>query len=176
MIAFPVSEGWTGAGGVPERSVQAAGELGAVGHDDDLVSYAGLDEFELDGFDASVIHVRGRHAMCAGLRVGERNVTDTVDGKGVVQTAVVAEDTTMTMGSIFTQTDIGDDEEGREFGAEETDGLDDRAIRVIGGRTKGVFGVGSGGYTKENDGAETLTDQGGEMGDEFVKATAVLIG
>lgn len=114
--------------------------------------------------------------MCACLSVGERYVADTVDGKGVVQTPVVAKDTTVTMGSIFTQTDISDDEEEREFRAEETNGLDDRAIGVVGRRAKGVFGVGGGGHTKENDGAESLADEGGEVGDEFVEATAVLIG
>lgn len=82
----------------------------------------------------------------------------------------------MPVGSIFTQTDIGDDEEGRKFGSEETDRLDDRSLGVVSCRAKSIFGVGCGGYTEEDDGAKTFADERGEMGNEFAQATAALIG
>ena len=37
LVAFAVAEGGAGASGVAEGAVKAAGELGAVGHQDDFV-------------------------------------------------------------------------------------------------------------------------------------------
>jgi hypothetical protein len=57
LVAASVAESGHGACGVSERTVQAAGEFGGVGHEQDAVGDAGFDEFELDSTDAAVVHV-----------------------------------------------------------------------------------------------------------------------
>lgn len=69
LVAFPIAKRRGRARCVPEGPVQAARELGAVGHQDDLVRDAGFDQLQLDRFDPAVVHVRGRDAVRAGLGV-----------------------------------------------------------------------------------------------------------
>ena len=176
LVAFAVAKGGARAGGVAERAVQTAGEFGRVGHQDDLVGDAGFDEFELDGADAAVVHVRGGDAVGAGFGVGHGDVADAVDGEGVVEAAVVAQDAAVAVRGVFAEADVGDDEEGGEVAAQEADGLDDGAVGVVGGGAEGVFDVGAQGHAEEDDGFEAFVDEGREVGDEFVEAAAVLGG
>ena len=104
---------------------------------------AGFDEFEFDGADAAVVHVRGSDAVGACFGVGHGDVADAVDGQGVVETAVVAEDAAVAVGGVFAEADVGDDEEVGEAAAEEADGLDDGAVGVVGGGAEGIFDVGT---------------------------------
>lgn len=124
LVAPPVAKRGGAAGGVAEGPVQAAGELCRVGHEDDFVGDAGLDELELDGADAAVVHVRGGDAVGAGLGVGDCDVRDAVDAQGVVQGAVFAQDAAVAVRGVFAEADVGDDEEGGEGAAEEADGAD----------------------------------------------------
>lgn len=175
LIAFSISERWAGARRIPEWPIQAAGELGAVGHQDGLMGDARFDEFELDGLDAAVVHVGGCDAMRACFRVGEGDVADAVDGEGVVETAVVAKDAAVAVGGILAEADVGDDEKGGEFLTEEVYGLNDGAFGVVGCGAQGIFHVGGGGHAEQNDGAEAFSDEGSEMGDEFVETATVLV-
>lgn len=70
--------------------------------------------------------------MGACFSVGHRYIGYAVDGEGVVEGAVVAEDSAMAMGGVLAEADVGDDEEGGEAGPEEADGLYDRTIGVVG--------------------------------------------
>ena len=82
-----------------------------------------------------------------------------VDGEGVVEGAVVAEDPAMAMGGVFAEADVGDDEEGGEAGPEEANGLDDGAIGVVGCGTESVFDVGGDGNAEEDYGAEAFANE-----------------
>ena len=176
LVAPAVTEGGDGARGVAEGSVEAARELGRVGHEERLVGDALLDELELDGADAAVIHIRGSDAVGAGTGVGQRHVRDAVDGELVVEGTVVAEDTAVAVGGVLAKADVGADEELGEALAEEADRLDDRAIRIVGRGTEGVLAAGLEGDAEEHDGLEALVDQGLEEGQELVDAAAVLAG
>ena len=137
---------------------------------------AGFDELELYGADPAVVHVGRCHAMGPGFRVCHGYVADAVDGEAIVEAAVVAQDTAVAVGGIFAEADVGDDEEGGEAGAEETDGLNDWTLGVIGCGTKGVFDIWCDGNTEEDHGTEAFPYQGFEVRDEFVDAAAVLVG
>lgn len=80
--------------------------------------------------------------MGACFGVGESNVRDAVDGEGVVEGAVIAEDAAVAVGGVFTETDVGDNVDVWEVEADKTDGLDDRSARVVCRRPKGIFCVG----------------------------------
>lgn len=175
LIAFSVAERGGGSRRIPERAVQAAGKLGAVGHENDLVRDARLDQFQLDGFDASVVHVRRGDAVCARFRVGDGDVADAVYGEGVVEAAVVAQDAAVAVGGVFAETDVGDDEQGWESGAEDTDCLDDWAFGVVGSGAKGIFHVGSCGDAEKDDGGKAFANKGLEVRNDFVDPAAMLI-
>ena len=175
LVAAAVAEGGGAAGGVAEGPVQAAGELGGVGHEGDLVGDAGLDELELDGAHAAVVHVGGGDAVRAGQGVGHGDVADALDGHGVVEGAVVAQDAAVPVGRVLAETHVADYEEGGEGFAEEADALDYGALGVVGCGAEGVFGVGAEGNAEEDDGFETLGDEGREEGDESVEADAGLV-
>lgn len=153
LVAFPITERRARAGGVAEGAVQATGELSGVGHQDDLMGDASLDKLQLEGANAAVVHVRGGDAVGAGLGVGHGDVADAVDGELVVEAAVVAEDAAVAVGRVFAQADVGDDEDLREARAQQPDGADDGALRVVGGRAEGVFGAGRDGHAEEDDGS-----------------------
>lgn len=136
----------------------------------------GFDEFELDGPDAAVVHVGRCDAVGSGIGIGHGDVADSVDGEGVVKTAVIAQDAAMAVRGVFTEADIGDDEEAGEAAAQEADGLDDGALGVVGGGAEGVFDVGAHGHAEENYGFQAFADEGLEVGDYFVDAAAVLVG
>lgn len=176
LVAFPIAKGRTGAGGVAEWAVQTAGEFGGVGHEDDLVGDAGLDELELDGADAAVVHVGRGDAVGAGLGVGHGDVADAVDRQLVVEAAVVAQDAAVAVRRVFAEADVGHDEEVGEACTQEADGLDDGALWVVGCGAEGVFGSGGDGNAEEDDGSEAFADEGFEEGDDFVDAPAGLIG
>lgn len=174
LVAFPIAKGRRRARGIPEGPVQAAGELGAVRHEHDLVRDAGFDELQLDGLDPAVVHVRGRNAMRAGLGVRDRDVANTVDGQRIVEAPVFPQDAAVPVGGVLAEADVGDDEEGGEAGAEDADGLDDGAGLVVGCGAQGVFDVRGAGDAEEDHGAETLADEGFEVWDELVDAPAGL--
>ena len=82
----------------------------------------------------------------------------------------------MAVGSIFAEANVGDDEKRGEAGAEETDGLNDWALGVVGCGTKGVFDIGGDRDTEEDYGTKAFSHKGFEVRDDFVDATAVLVG
>lgn len=114
--------------------------------------------------------------MRACFCVSYSDVADAVDGESIVETTVVAEDAAVAVRGVFAETDIGDNEQGGESGAEEANGLDDRTIGVVGRGAQGIFHVGSCGYTEKDDGAETFADERFEVRDEFVDSAAMLVG
>lgn len=151
MVAFAVAEGGGRASGVAEGPVQASAEFGGVGHQVHAVREIGFDEFEFDGADPAVVHVGGGDAVRAGVRVGHGDVRDAFDRHGIVEAAVRVQNAAVAVGGVFAETDVGDDEEGGEGGAQECDGADDGARGVVGRRAQGIFGVGGERDAEEND-------------------------
>ena len=136
----------------------------------------GLDELELDGANAAVVHVRRCDAMGASVGVSYGDIGNAVDAEGIVERAVLAQDAAVAVGGVFAEADVCNNEEVGETGTEQADGGDDGAAGVVGGGAKGVFGVGGYGNTKEDDGAEAFADKRFEVRDYFVDATAGLVG
>lgn len=62
----------------------------------------------------------------------------------------------MSVGGIFAEADVCNDEEVWEVGAEEADRGNDRAAGVIGGGAEGVFGARDNRNAEEDDGAEAF--------------------
>lgn len=114
--------------------------------------------------------------MGSRFSIGHGHVADALDGEGIVETAVIAQDATVAMGGVLAEADIDDDEEVGEGAAQQPDGADDRSLGVVGVSTQGVFGAGGQGHAEQNDGAETLGDERGEVGDQAVEAAAVDVG
>ena len=81
----------------------------------------------------------------------------------------------MAVRGVFAEADVGNDEEGGKAGAEETDGLNDWTLGIIGCCTKGIFDVWGDRNTEENYRTKTFPYKGLEMRDEFVDAATVLI-
>ena len=113
--------------------------------------------------------------MSACFGVGHRYVGYALDREGVVEGAVVAEDSAMAMGGVFTETDVGNDEKRGKARSEEADSLDDGTLGVIGCGAEGVLDVGSDGNAEENYGAEAFADERFEVRSYLVEAAAVLI-
>lgn len=82
----------------------------------------------------------------------------------------------MAVGSVLAEANVGDDEERGKAGAEETDGLNDWTLGVVGCGTKGIFDIGDDGDTEEDYGTEAFSYKRFEVRDDFVDATAVLVG
>ena len=101
--------------------------------------------------------------MGACFGVGHCYVGYALNGEGIVEGAVVAEDSAMTVRGVFAEADVGDDEEGGEAGSEEADSLNDGAMGVVGRGAEGVFDVGSDGNAEEDYGAEAFADERFEM-------------
>ena len=176
LVAFAVAEGGAGACSVAEGAVEAAAKFGRVGHQDDAVGDAGLDQLELDGADTAVVHVRRSNTVGARFGVGDSDIRDAVDAQGVIQSAVVAQDAAMAVGGVFAKADVSYDKEVGEALAEEANGGDDGASGVICSGAEGIFGTGGDRDAEEDNGAETSADEGFEVWDEFVDAAAGLVG
>ncbi|KAH0389150.1 hypothetical protein KCU92_g359, partial [Aureobasidium melanogenum] len=86
---------------------------------------------------------------------------------GVVQTAILAQDTTVTVAGVLAKTHICSDEERRESLAQQADGSNDRASRVVGGSAQRVFCVRVERHTEQDNRLEALCDQRAEEGNEF---------
>ena len=114
--------------------------------------------------------------MGACFRVCHGHITYAIDRKAVVEATVVAQNTAVAMRGVLAEADVGDDEERREAGAEETDGLDDWTLRVVGCGAKGVFDIWGHRDTEEDYGLETFPYERFEVWDELVDAAAVLVG
>ena len=114
--------------------------------------------------------------MGARFGVGHCYIANSVDGEGVVKTAVIAKDAAVAMGRIFTEAHVGDNEEGGEPGAEEAYRLNDGALRIVCCGAEGVFHIGGDGNAEKDYGAEAFADKRFEVGNEFIEAPAMLIG
>lgn len=135
-----------------------------------------LDQLQLDGADAAVVHVGGRDAVGACLGVCHGNIADAVHGELVVERAVVTENAAVTMRGVLAEAHVYGNEELREALAQEPNGLHYGALGVIGRRAEGVFGAGLQGHAEQHHGLETFTYEGLEEGNELVEAAAVLAG
>ena len=79
------------------------------------------------------------------------------------------------MGGIFTQTDIGNDEERRKAGADEPDCFNHRSGRVVGCCAKSVLYVWCNWNSEKDDGPEAFANKGLKMSGYFVEPTAMLV-
>jgi hypothetical protein len=82
----------------------------------------------------------------------------------------------MAVRSIFAQTDVTDYEELRKALTQEPDSRYDGPLWIIRRGSKSILHARGDRYTKENDGAKTLADQGFEEWHELVDTSAILIG
>lgn len=114
--------------------------------------------------------------MGACFCVCHGHIAYAVDGETVVETTVVAQDTAVAVGGVLAEADVGDDEESGKAGAEETDGLNDWTLGVVGCGTEGIFNVWRDRDTEEDYGTEAFPYKRLEVRDEFVDAAAVLVG
>ena len=174
LVALAVTKRRAGPSGLAERTVQTTAELGAVGHQKHLVSETSLDKLEFDGANTSVVHVRWCNAVSTRLRVGQGHVGNTVDGHGVVERAIVSQDATVSVGSVFAEADIGDDVHVGELLANEANGLNDGALGIVCRSTQSILGRWRKGDAKEDNGAQAFVDQGGQERNKTVDATTKL--
>ena len=82
----------------------------------------------------------------------------------------------MAVRGVFTEADVGHDEERGKAGTEETDGLNDWTLGVVRRGTKGIFNIWGDRDTKEDYRLQAFPYKRFEVRDEFVDATAVLVG
>jgi len=101
-----------------------------------------LDQFQFYRPDSPVIHIAWGDAVRAGFRIRHGDVADPLDRERVVQTAVFVQDAAVAVRGVFAQTHVDDDVERRKGGFQELNGVDDGAVRVVGGGAEGVFEVG----------------------------------
>lgn len=134
-----------------------------------------LDKLELDGTNATVVHVGRGNAVGTGLGIGESNVRNTIDRQLVVETAIIAQNTAVTVGSVLAEADVDSDIELRESLPQEADAADDGTLRIIGSGSQSILGTGLKRNTEENDGAKALVNERLEEGNEFVDTAAVLV-
>ena len=156
LVVLAVSLGWRGVGSVTEWTVQVAGELGRVGHDEGLVRETSSDQAVLDVADTAVDHVGGRYTVGTGTGVVHSNSSNTGDTALTVDGAVVVEDTTVAVRSVLAQADIADDVQFGESGTQDLDTLDNRALGVVSSSSDWVLSGRVQGNTKQNNRAQTL--------------------
>lgn len=137
---------------------------------------AGFDELEFYSADSAVIHIRWCHTMGACFSVCHGYIAYAVDREAIIEATVVAQNTAMAMGGVFAEADVGNDEEGREASAKETDGLNDWALGVVRCGTESVLNVWQNWDTKEDDGPEAFPYERVEVRNKFIDAAAVLVG
>ena len=114
--------------------------------------------------------------MRACFRVCHGYIADAVDRETIIKTSIIAQNTTVAVGCVLAEADIGDDEERGEAGADKTYGLDDWALGVVGCGTEGVFDIWGDRNTKEYDGTETFPYERFKVRNELIEAAAVLVG
>ena len=135
-----------------------------------------LDQLEFNSPNATIVHVRRGYAVRSSLGVCDGNVRDTINRELVVEAAVVAQDATMAVRSIFAQADVAGYKELREALAQESDCRNDGPLWIICRSSKVVLYTRSDRDTEEYNRAETLADEGFEERHELVDASAILIG
>lgn len=175
LVAFAVTERGSTSGCFSEGTIESTCEFCRVGHEGAFVAETGVDEGTFYGTDATVHHVGGSDTVSASAGIGESDLGKTSDGGLGVDGGVGVEDTAVAMGGVFAETDVAGDVEGGIEGLYLCDGLDDGALRVVGGRAGGVLFC-SGGDAKEDDGPEAFGDEGVEEALESVDAPATLAG
>lgn len=148
LVALAVAKRGRRHGGVAEGTVQAARELGGVRHQQRLVRDPLLDQLQLDGADAAVVHVGRRDAVRARLRVRQGHVADAVHRELVVERAVVPQDPAVPVRSVLAEAHVDGDEELREALAQESDCLHDGALGVVGCGAESIFGTGLQGHAE----------------------------
>lgn len=124
-------EGRNRGGDLPEGAIQAASKFGAVCHERDLVSEAGIDQASFDRTNASVHHVTGGDAVCTGLGIVDGDLSQSLNRRLVVDRAVRVKDTAVAVRGIFAETNVGCDVERGESFPQDLDSLDYWAIGVV---------------------------------------------
>jgi hypothetical protein len=70
--------------------------------------------------------------VCSGFGVVDCDLSETFDGRLIVDGPVGMKDTAVTMGGVFAETDVGGDVDRGEGFAEDFDRLDYGSVRVVG--------------------------------------------
>ena len=111
--------------------------------------------------------------MRTSHRVRHCDITYPIHRERIVEATVVAQDAAVAVGRVLAEADVGADEQLREPLANKPDAVDHRALRVVGGGPQCVLGPWLEGDAKEDDGAQSLGDEGGEKASELVDAPSV---
>ena len=77
--------------------------------------------------------------MSSSLSVGNSNVRNTINRKLIVETAVVSQDATVAVRSIFTKTNVADDEKLRKTLTQQSDGRNYGSFGIVGRSSKGIL-------------------------------------
>src|ERR1700742_1930033 len=97
------------------------------------MGYTGFDQFELDCAHSAVVHIRGRNAMSTRMGVRKCYIRDPVHGLGIVERAVLTQNTAVAVRRVFAETYINHDENFGECGADQTNRLNHRSVWIVGG-------------------------------------------
>ena len=146
LIAAAVAERRRRLGRVAERSVERAGELGAVAHDAARVRQLVLVEEALNGANPTVHHVRGRHNMCARFGKRERHLSDALHARLAVQAhvecrvvGVGVEDATMAVCGVGAEADVAGDHQLGIPLTKQRNGANDGAALVVSVRASRIL-------------------------------------
>lgn len=103
-LAVPIRRGATCS--ISERPVESACELGGIGHEHAPVAVTSVYEAALDRLDTTVHHVAGRHTVSASAGVVDSDFGDPVHRGVRVDRAIVVQQATVPVVSVFTEADV----------------------------------------------------------------------
>jgi len=138
LIPATVSERWRRLSGVAKRTIEGRRVLGCVG-DDRYRAKLLLIELFANGGNAAVHHIARCDRVCPSLSVDPRCFCQKRECAVVVDLPVFREQPTMSVFSVFTETDIRPDQEvGRPL-LDRADGTWNQPVRIVASGTGGVL-------------------------------------
>jgi len=124
---------------LPERTIEATGKLGRVGHQTDLVCNTFLHQGILNGLDTAVHHItRGDH-LATSASIGHRDICQTLDRSSVVDRAILTQDTAMAVRGIGAEADIAGKKQVGERLAQDLESTDRGGVGIVRCRSHGIL-------------------------------------
>src|SRR5580704_2615170 len=140
LVAAAIAELRRGLGGFAERAVEGGAVLGGVGEDREILEFV-VVEFVANGAYAAVHHVGGGDDIRTGACVREGLVGQDRE-RGIVGDFPVFDYAAVAVVGVFTEADVGDDDEFEIRFADGFDGALDYTVRGGGVAAGGVFRFG----------------------------------
>jgi hypothetical protein len=91
--------------------------------------------------------------VSTSLGIGNGNIRDAIHGELVVEATIITKNSAMTVRGILAKADVGANEKLGKSAADELNGLDDRALWVVGSGAKSVLAARLQRNTEEHDGS-----------------------